>query len=65
MNNPQRGEVWLVDLDLAAKVRPCLVTLQGRVIGITALLFEEAVCSRMKGPLARARRPAVRTMPGR
>jgi mRNA interferase MazF len=25
MNNPQRGEVWLVDLGLAAKVRPCLV----------------------------------------
>jgi mRNA interferase MazF len=22
---PQRGEVWLVDLGLAAKVRPCLV----------------------------------------
>ncbi len=25
MPNPQRGEVWLVDLGLAAKVRPCLV----------------------------------------
>src|ERR1051325_7451589 len=25
MNNPNRGEVWLVDLGLAAKVRPCLV----------------------------------------
>jgi len=23
--NPLRGEVWLVDLGLAAKVRPCLV----------------------------------------
>lgn len=23
--DPQRGEVWLVDLGLAAKVRPCLV----------------------------------------
>jgi len=23
--SPQRGEVWLVDLGLAAKVRPCLV----------------------------------------
>lgn len=22
---PQRGEVWLVDLGLAAKIRPCLV----------------------------------------
>jgi mRNA interferase MazF len=25
MNNPLRGEAWLVDLGLAAKVRPCLV----------------------------------------
>lgn len=25
MAAPQRGEVWLVDLGLAAKVRPCLV----------------------------------------
>jgi mRNA interferase MazF len=25
MSNPKRGEVWLVDLGLAAKVRPCLV----------------------------------------
>ena len=25
MKTPQRGEVWLVDLGLAAKVRPCLV----------------------------------------
>ena len=25
MPNPQRGEVWWVDLGLAAKVRPCLV----------------------------------------
>lgn len=25
MRIPQRGEVWLVDLGLAAKVRPCLV----------------------------------------
>jgi mRNA interferase MazF len=25
MNNPLRGEVWLVDLGLAAKVRPCLI----------------------------------------
>lgn len=24
MNSPNRGEVWLVDLGLAAKVRPCL-----------------------------------------
>jgi mRNA interferase MazF len=25
MKSPERGEVWLVDLGLAAKVRPCLV----------------------------------------
>ncbi len=25
MTNPKRGEVWMVDLGLAAKVRPCLV----------------------------------------
>lgn len=25
MNRPERGEVWMVDLGLAAKVRPCLV----------------------------------------
>lgn len=25
MPRPRRGEVWLVDLGLAAKVRPCLV----------------------------------------
>lgn len=25
MSDPSRGEVWLVDLGLAAKVRPCVV----------------------------------------
>jgi mRNA interferase MazF len=25
MTNPNRGEVWLVDLGYAAKIRPCLV----------------------------------------
>ncbi|MBI3249523.1 MAG: type II toxin-antitoxin system PemK/MazF family toxin [Deltaproteobacteria bacterium] len=25
MSSPKRGEVWMVDLGLAAKVRPCLV----------------------------------------
>lgn len=25
MTAPERGEVWLVDLGMAAKVRPCLV----------------------------------------
>ncbi len=24
-NNPQRGELWLVDLGYVAKIRPCLV----------------------------------------
>ncbi len=25
MPNPARGEVWLVDLGMVAKIRPCLV----------------------------------------
>ena len=25
MINPNRGEVWLVDLGMAAKIRPCLI----------------------------------------
>lgn len=25
MNSPERGDIWLVDLGYAAKVRPCLV----------------------------------------
>ena len=25
MNEPRRGDVWMVDLGMAAKVRPCLV----------------------------------------
>lgn len=25
MKTPQRGEVWLIDLGLAAKIRPCLI----------------------------------------
>jgi len=25
MADPTRGEVWIVDLGLAAKVRPCLI----------------------------------------
>jgi mRNA-degrading endonuclease toxin of MazEF toxin-antitoxin module len=25
MANPLRGEVWLVDLGMAAKIRPCLI----------------------------------------
>jgi mRNA interferase MazF len=25
MSKPQRGEVWLIDLGMVAKVRPCLV----------------------------------------
>lgn len=37
MANPSRGEVWLVDLGYAAKVRPCLV------IGIPALDQDRAL----------------------
>ncbi len=29
MSDPKRGEVWLVDLGMAAKVRPCLVVSVG------------------------------------
>jgi len=29
MNEPQRGEVWMVDLGMAAKIRPCLVISTG------------------------------------
>src|SRR5689334_25182026 len=25
MSNPNRGEVWLVDLGMTAKIRPCLI----------------------------------------
>src|SRR6185436_18888997 len=25
MNSPNRGEVWLVDLGMTAKIRPCLI----------------------------------------
>lgn len=25
MSSPNRGEVWLVDLGMAAKIRPCLI----------------------------------------
>lgn len=37
MASPKRGEVWSVDLGLAAKVRPCLV------ISVTALQNERAL----------------------
>ena len=37
MINPNRGEVWLVDLGYAAKVRPCLV------LGIPALDQDRAL----------------------
>lgn len=30
MRYPERGEVWLVDLGMAAKIRPCLV-ISGRI----------------------------------
>ena len=37
MNDPERGEVWLVDLGYVAKVRPCLV------ISIPALVKDRAL----------------------
>jgi len=39
MANSNRGEVWLVDLGYAAKVRPCLV------INIPALDQDRALCT--------------------
>lgn len=39
MNAPERGEVWLVDLGIAAKVRPCLV------LSITVLDNERALAT--------------------
>lgn len=39
MVNPRRGEVWLVDLGLAAKVRPCLV------ISVPPQEHERALCT--------------------
>lgn len=39
MANPNRGEVWLVDLGYAAKVRPCLVA------SIPALDQDRALCT--------------------
>lgn len=39
MSSPGRGEVWLVDLGYAAKVRPCLV------ISIPALMQDRALAT--------------------
>ena len=39
MAEPKRGEVWLVDLGLAAKVRPCLV------LSIAPQEIERALCT--------------------
>ncbi|MGK7899181.1 MAG: type II toxin-antitoxin system PemK/MazF family toxin [Xenococcus sp. (in: cyanobacteria)] len=39
MSNPERGEVWLVDLGYVAKVRPCLV------ISIPALIQDRALAT--------------------
>lgn len=39
MSSPDRGEVWLVDLGYAAKVRPCLV------ISIPALYQDRALAT--------------------
>jgi mRNA interferase MazF len=37
MTNPERGEIWLVDLGYTAKVRPCLI------ISIPALMQDRAL----------------------
>ncbi len=39
MSNPNRGEVWLVDLGYVAKVRPCLV------VSIPALMQDRALAT--------------------
>ena len=39
MPDPQRGEVWLADLGLAAKVRPCLILSVPRVLAVHGLKF--------------------------
>jgi mRNA interferase MazF len=39
MPEPKRGEIWLVDLGLAAKVRPCLV------LNIPPQETERALCT--------------------
>lgn len=39
MSSPLRGEVWLVDLGYAAKVRPCLV------VSIPALMQDRALAT--------------------
>ncbi len=39
MRNPERGEVWLVDLGYVAKVRPCLV------ISIPAVMQDRALAT--------------------
>jgi mRNA-degrading endonuclease toxin of MazEF toxin-antitoxin module len=62
MKSPQRGEVWLVDLGMAAKVRPALaisvpvedidralVTLVPHTTSPRQSRFEVAVCARQTG----------------
>jgi mRNA interferase MazF len=39
MSSPDRGEVWLVDLGYAAKVRPCVV------VSISVLIEDRALVS--------------------
>ena len=39
MKNPERGEVWIVDLGYVAKVRPCLV------VSIPALMKDRALAT--------------------
>lgn len=47
MNEPRRGEVWMVDLGMAAKVRPCLV------ISIAIREYLEAAVKISKGAKVR------------
>ena len=56
MTSPRRGEVWLVDLGMAAKVRPALV------ISIPAEDFDRALVtiSRRRVPLPRGSARAIR-----
>jgi len=63
MKSPPRGEVWLVDLGLAAKVRPCvvlsipageseraLVTVVPHTTSVRGSLFEVVVPARFLKP---------------
>src|SRR5712692_2681520 len=73
MPETQRGDVWLVDLGLAAKVRPCLVlsvplaeqdraliTVVAHTTSPRGSRFEVAITTRFLRPSASLRRTAVR-----